>query len=87
MFNANFRSHTMFAAVSRLVPKVRSLGPYVLMELLLPGGTLLALLLWISQGMARTGLLVIQPPLVSPAAVEQVITRAATAFPVNGAHA
>ena len=26
-----------------------NLGPYVLVELLLPGGTLLALLLWLSQ--------------------------------------
>jgi hypothetical protein len=28
---------------------LRSLGPYLLVELLLPGGTLIALLLWLSQ--------------------------------------
>lgn len=28
---------------------VRSLGPYLLIELLLPGGTLVALLLWLSK--------------------------------------
>lgn len=29
--------------------RARDLGPYLLVELLLPGGTLLALLLWLSQ--------------------------------------
>ena len=29
--------------------KLKSLGPYLLIELLLPGGTLIALLLWVSQ--------------------------------------
>ena len=32
-----------------VVPAVRAMGPYVFVELLLPGGTLLALLLWLYQ--------------------------------------
>ena len=32
---------------------LRNAGPYVLMELLLPGGTLLALLMWLSSGAPR----------------------------------
>jgi hypothetical protein len=76
MVDGNFRRNTMYAAVSRLTPKVRSLGPYVLMELLLPGGTLLALLLWISQGITRGGLIGAPQPVVSPTAVERVIAPA-----------
>ncbi|MGZ5093878.1 MAG: hypothetical protein ACXWCY_24430 [Burkholderiales bacterium] len=34
---------------NRIFQAVRSLGPYLLIELLLPGGTLLALLLWLYQ--------------------------------------
>ena len=32
---------------------LRAVGPYLLIELLLPGGTLFALLLWLSQRFAR----------------------------------
>ena len=32
-----------------LIAKLRSLGPYVLIELLLPGGTLVALALWFAN--------------------------------------
>ena len=32
---------------------LRALGPYLMIELLLPGGTILALLLWLSQRFAR----------------------------------
>ncbi|HZN27214.1 MAG TPA: hypothetical protein VFB75_23510 [Burkholderiales bacterium] len=63
----------MTTAVYRFMPRVRSLGPYVLIELLLPGGTLLALLLWLSQGMARTGLIAIDQPVMSPSTIERVI--------------
>ena len=34
-------------ASNRILQALRSLGPYLLIELLLPGGTLLALLLWL----------------------------------------
>lgn len=34
---------------------LRTLGPYILIELLLPGGTLLAFLLWLSQRLKRVG--------------------------------
>ena len=33
----------------------RALGPYLLIELFLPGGTLLALLLWLAQRMMSVG--------------------------------
>jgi hypothetical protein len=33
----------------RAITALRELGPYVLLEILLPGGTLVALLLWLSQ--------------------------------------
>jgi hypothetical protein len=32
-----------------LMPAIRDLGPYLLVELLLPGGTLIALLLWLTR--------------------------------------
>jgi hypothetical protein len=59
-------------ALKKLLPKLRSLGPYVFIELLLPGGTLIALLLWLSQGMTRTGALTVQPPVDVPAVIAQV---------------
>jgi hypothetical protein len=63
----------MRAVWRQLMPRAKGLGPYVLMELLLPGGTLLAILLWLCQGGARTGLLAITQPVVTPVAVEQVV--------------
>ena len=39
----------MRARLNWIRKHVYNLGPYVLVELLLPGGTLLALLLWFSQ--------------------------------------
>jgi hypothetical protein len=35
--------------LKQLSNSARSLGPYLLVEMLLPGGTLIALLLWLSQ--------------------------------------
>ena len=37
------------AAASSICRRLRSLGPYVLVELILPGGTLIALLLYLYQ--------------------------------------
>ena len=59
-------------SLKALLPKLRSLGPYFLVELLLPGGTLIALLLWLSQGMARTGVLTMQPPVDAPAVIARL---------------
>jgi hypothetical protein len=36
-----------------LLKTVRNFGPYVLIELLLPGGTLVAILLWLAQNAGR----------------------------------
>lgn len=35
--------------MARLASRARKLGPYFLIELLLPGGSILALLLWLRQ--------------------------------------
>jgi hypothetical protein len=35
--------------VNWISQRLRAFGPYLLIELLLPGGTLIALLLWLSQ--------------------------------------
>ena len=39
--------------VQALVRALRSMGPYLLIELLLPGGTLVAVLLWLTQNAAK----------------------------------
>jgi hypothetical protein len=83
----NFRRNTMYAAVCRLAPNVRSFGPYLLMELLLPGGTLFALLLWLSQGITRGGLMGVHQPVASPTTVERVVTPGTTSSPMSGARA
>ena len=40
----------------RTITALRNFGPYVLLEILLPGGTLVALLLWLSQRYMGGGL-------------------------------
>jgi hypothetical protein len=42
-------------AVRKSWAGLRAYGPYLLMEMLLPGGTLLALLLWLSQRLGYMG--------------------------------
>ena len=37
----------LMPATRAMFPAARALGPYLLVELLLPGGTLVALLLWL----------------------------------------
>ena len=48
-------------------------GPYVLIELLLPGGTLLALLLWLSNGMSRGQLADTHLVVMHPTAATRVV--------------
>jgi hypothetical protein len=36
-----------------ILPAVRALGPYLLVELILPGGTLVAALIWLAQQRRR----------------------------------
>ena len=49
--NANhdeWKAPTMFPSPSKMLPHaMQGLGPYLLVELLLPGGTLIALSLWL----------------------------------------
>lgn len=52
---------------------LRELGPYVLVDLLLPGGTLLALVLWVSNGAGRGQLAEMHHAGVTAAAIERVI--------------
>ena len=58
--------------LKKLFSKLRVAGPYLAVELLLPGGTLIALLLWLSQGMARTGTLTVHLPVDAPAVVARM---------------
>jgi len=44
-------------SLGRLRQRLGSLGPYIVLEVLLPGGTLLAALLWLSQTFHDRGLL------------------------------
>jgi hypothetical protein len=55
------------------LPKLRSVGPYLLIELLLPGGTLLAVLLWLSQGFAQGKFAIVHERDVAPSGLELVI--------------
>jgi hypothetical protein len=49
--------------LKRLAHAARKAGPYVMIEVLLPGGTLIALLLWLSQrGRLRLGLRHLRAP-------------------------
>ncbi len=41
------RPRKVRAFVAAIVPKLRDLAPYALMELVLPGGSVMALLLWL----------------------------------------
>jgi hypothetical protein len=55
---------------------LRKAAPYLAIELLLPGGTLLALLLWCSQSIARGSLAAApQGAIQRPPAVEQMVER------------
>ena len=52
---------------------LRELGPYVLVDLLLPGGTLLALVLWVSSGTGRGQLAEVHHAGATAVAIERVI--------------
>ena len=52
---------------------LRKTGPYVLVELLMPGGTLLALLLWVSSGVGRGHFADSHPTGISPSTIERVV--------------
>lgn len=41
------------ARVKEMLPAVRALGPYLLVELILPGGTLIAATMWLVQHWRR----------------------------------
>jgi len=59
------------AFIDRARGWVRKAGPYLLLELLLPGGTLLAVLLWLSSGLNRGQFADVQPLPVAPAMIVQ----------------
>ena len=52
---------------------LRRTGPYVLVELLLPGGTLLALLLWLSSGAGRGQFADVYQAQISPPVMARVV--------------
>jgi hypothetical protein len=56
-----------------LLKALRKLGPYVLVELLLPGGTLLALVLWLTGGTGRGQLADMHHAGATPVAIVRVV--------------
>jgi hypothetical protein len=62
---------TMF---DRSVSWLRRAGPYLLLELLLPGGTLLAILLWFSGGSSRGQFADVQRLSMPAIAFERVVS-------------
>ena len=52
---------------------LRRMGPYLLIELLLPGGTLFAVLLWLYNGGARGQLTNVEQAAPKPAFVERLV--------------
>jgi hypothetical protein len=69
--------------LNRVAQAIRSLGPYVLIELLLPGGTLFAVLLWLYRRTAAGSSRSIHVAKAAPSAVEFAVT--ATRLPVLAA--
>ena len=57
----------------RVIGAFRKAGPYMLVELLLPGGTLIALLLWLSSGTAKGYFAEPQPTAYSLSHIERVV--------------
>jgi hypothetical protein len=53
---------------------LKGAGPYLLLEMLLPGGTLLALLLWLSSGSSRGQPAEVQRRAMDPAAIERIVS-------------
>jgi hypothetical protein len=52
---------------------LRRAGPYILVELLLPGGTLLALLMWFFSDASRGHFAVARQPGMNPTTIERVV--------------
>jgi hypothetical protein len=59
--------------LTRYIPALRRLGPYLLIELLLPGGTLLAIVLWLSQSLGRGALSGLHRAQTVPPAIGHVV--------------
>lgn len=53
---------------------LKGAGPYLLLEMLLPGGTLLALLLWLSSGSSRGQPAEVQRRAMDPAVIERTVS-------------
>ena len=60
-------------SLQTVLKSLRRAGPYVLIELLLPGGTLLALLLWLSSGASRGQFSDVQQVAPQPIAVARMV--------------
>ena len=56
-----------------LKKSLRRAGPYLLLELLLPGGTLVALLLWLSSVLGRGQFADVKPLSSAPVCIERVV--------------
>jgi hypothetical protein len=63
------------------LPALRRFGPYLAVELFLPGGTLIALMLWVFQGGARGAFALEYGPAATPPAIEHVVALEAPSVP------
>jgi hypothetical protein len=52
---------------------LRRAGPYLLVELLLPGGTLVALVLWLSSALGRGQFADVQSLSSAPVCIERIV--------------
>ena len=68
-------------ARTRAFRRLRRNWPYVLVELLVPGGTVIAFLLWLSSGQAKGQFAELQPVPDSQTAQERVVAPAASGVP------
>ena len=65
-----------------LIRTLRRFGPYLLIELLLPGGTLVAIMLWLSQNLARRQNPRARPRLITRSVATRIVCLPAREAPV-----
>jgi hypothetical protein len=73
--------------ILKSLPALRAYGPYLLIEVLLPGGTLLALLLWLSQRWEGIGVGSVQRQMLREMGYRAAISAKPHALPDHPSHA
>ena len=72
--------------ILKSLPGLKACGPYILLELLLPGGTLFALLLWLSQRWEGIGVGSVQRQMLREMGYRAAISAKPHALPDHPAH-